>query len=337
MRADVVGEESPLLAQIEADLKMENKEAKASHDKLFIALSVVVAVMLVVTLFINGISGSLGIQLGWFLNSTGDISDYYYLEITPAGWTFSIWGFIYAFQVAFVVYLLVSLCRRRPDGSPAYRRPPVLSSPMLVLYIVNLGLNSSWLFLWDRRLMPVALVVIALLPFTLYLALALHHRLVFQSGRMLTEEHRWDLILMRVIIQNGLALYATWVTIATLLNLAIVLAYWGGVEQPVASTVSLSILLVEVLAYSVLENLIWDRYLRYTFSPWVVVVFALAGSLAQNWTAGARNSTFSAVLMALALALACLKIGLAVWRGMTRPLYSGNKVVSQSKQELALA
>lgn len=30
---------------------------------------------------------------------TGNISDKFYIEITPAGWVFSIWGFIYTWQV----------------------------------------------------------------------------------------------------------------------------------------------------------------------------------------------------------------------------------------------
>ena len=33
------------------------------------------------------------------LLNTGNISDKYYLEITPAGWAFSIWGIIHAYQV----------------------------------------------------------------------------------------------------------------------------------------------------------------------------------------------------------------------------------------------
>ena len=37
--------------------------------------------------------------LGIFHSNTGNISDKYYLEITPAGWAFSIWGIIYAYQV----------------------------------------------------------------------------------------------------------------------------------------------------------------------------------------------------------------------------------------------
>ncbi len=34
-----------------------------------------------------------------FPKSTGNISDTFYTDITPAGWTFSIWGFIYTWQV----------------------------------------------------------------------------------------------------------------------------------------------------------------------------------------------------------------------------------------------
>ncbi len=38
-------------------------------------------------------------MVGIYENTTGEISDKYPLEITPADWTFSIWGFIYAYQV----------------------------------------------------------------------------------------------------------------------------------------------------------------------------------------------------------------------------------------------
>lgn len=43
-------------------------------------------------------------------------------------------------------------------------------------------------------------------------------------------------------VQNGLALYATWTTIATLLNFAIVLIYKWDVSNETATTASLSIL-----------------------------------------------------------------------------------------------
>ena len=146
---------------------------------------------------------------------------------------------------------------------------------------------------------------------------------------------RGNLFAIRAIVQNGLAFYATWVTIATLLNFAIVLTYWANVDMSVACTVSLSILLVEVLIYSVLENIVLERYLRYTYGVWLVVIFALCGSLAQNWDATSRNSIYSVVLLGLAAVLFLLKIVLSIWRAFKRPLYVTD--LSSSKEELALA
>lgn len=37
---------------------------------------------------------------GIFINTTGGVSDQYSIEITPSGWTFSIWGVIYFWQVS---------------------------------------------------------------------------------------------------------------------------------------------------------------------------------------------------------------------------------------------
>ncbi|XP_022089421.1 uncharacterized protein LOC110978606 [Acanthaster planci] len=309
-------------------------EGAKKHDVLFICMSVLFTAALILTLVINAFSTTIGIEIGWFLNITGDISDKYYMEITPAGWTFSIWAVIYVFEGLFALYLLISLFRRNDQG-PVYRNPPVINSLMLLFYTLNLGINVSWLFVWDRELMPVAVALLALLPFTLYLVLIINHRLVDQSGINLRNNHRIDLIAVRIIIQNGLATYATWVTIATLINFAIVLRYWGGMSQSDASTVSLSILLVEVLVYFVLENIVFEKYLRYTYTVWMVAIFALSGSIAGNWSIGSRNSIFSVVLLALAGALFIVKIALSIGRSYTRPLYVNQ--VSESKEELELA
>jgi hypothetical protein len=43
--------------------------------------------------------------VGLFPKSIGEISNVYFTEITPAGWTFSIWGLIYAWQVSDQVFI----------------------------------------------------------------------------------------------------------------------------------------------------------------------------------------------------------------------------------------
>ncbi|OPL20582.1 hypothetical protein AM593_09251, partial [Mytilus galloprovincialis] len=105
----------------------------------------------------------LGRDIGLFKNTTGDISDKYYTQITPAGWTFSIWGVIYTWQGIFM---------------------------------------------------------------------------------------------------NSLAFYAAWVTVASLINLVVVLVYDADVEQELACTITLGILSFEIVAWFIIDNFIIDKYFQ---------------------------------------------------------------------------
>lgn len=42
---------------------------------------------------------------GPFYSSTGNVSARYETDITPAGWTFSIWGVIYTWLTLMVIYI----------------------------------------------------------------------------------------------------------------------------------------------------------------------------------------------------------------------------------------
>jgi hypothetical protein len=126
--------------------------------------------------------------------------------------------------------------------------------------------------------------------------------------------------LVRFLVQNALAFYATWTTIATLLNLGIVLVYWGGFEQTASCAGCLGVLTLDILVYLVLDWFVLDRYLRYVFSPYIVLVMALAGSLDKNYEAGATNTVFTIVLLAVACAAVLVKAVLLAWRHMKHPL-----------------
>ena len=69
------------------------------------------------------------------------------------------------------------------------------------------------------------------------------------------------IILLTGIVHNGLGMYATWVTIATLLNFAIVLAYEDGIglDQHIASSISLSILAFEIVAFAFVDNFLFEK------------------------------------------------------------------------------
>ena len=85
------------------------------------------------------------------------MSDENNTEFTPAGWTFSIWGIIYFWQAAWLLYA-ISRIPRKSNEDYLYIIPDTLHYFVFVFYILNMILNISWLFLWDREYFGVRLV-----------------------------------------------------------------------------------------------------------------------------------------------------------------------------------
>ena len=70
-----------------------------------------------------------------------------------------------------------------------------------------------------------------------------------------------DVWLNRVFVQNGLAIFATWLSLASNLNFAIFLNQEAGFDKVTASTVALVVISLVVVVYFVLENFIWQRFI----------------------------------------------------------------------------
>ena len=260
---------------------------------------------------------------GIFKNTTGDISDKYYIEITPASWTFTIWAFIYIWQISWIVYALVNLFRRTEDG-PGYAHPPIVTVPFCLAYLCNMCFNAGWMIIWDRQILEAAFAFLFLIALTLYICLVIVYRSFDANANILIKQNRKaDIWLVRMLIFNGIGIYATWTTIATLLNLAIVITYRSNpaISQDVASTVSLCVLTLEIAVFVSTDLTILDRYTRYTFTPYLVLIVALSGVTAKNWQDGARNSIWGVALLIAAVVAAVTKFAMLFYRHFQKPLY----------------
>ncbi|MEQ2168787.1 hypothetical protein GOODEAATRI_018357 [Goodea atripinnis] len=118
-------------------------------------------------------------------------------------------------------------------------------------------------------------------------------------------------------------IYTTWTTIATFLNLTIVLKYEANMSSADSATLSYALLIVVLLAWFIVENFVLDKYLRYVFIPYVVVIWALTGNLDKNYdtSSPSRNGIFIAVLLAGSGVLLAIRIVLVVWRDVKQPLF----------------
>ncbi|XP_037644289.1 uncharacterized protein si:dkey-29d8.3 [Sebastes umbrosus] len=278
-----------------------------------IVVIILCTVVFIAVLIVNALAGT---GRGPFHSSTGNVSARYETGITPAGWTFSIWGVIYTWLTLMVIYLTSFVFR----GSWAQC---LLPYTFYFCWLANMVMNMIWLLLWDRELMLAALVVLILIAISNYAALFFCCFATDYYGLWLKTYHRRDLACLRILVQNGLALYTTWTSIASLINFSLVLHLWG-VDRSTAATASLCILFAEVVAWFLLENWVLDRWVRYILTVYPVVIVALVGNVLKHFNPAdpTPNSVFMIVLLVLACVLLVSRICTVIWRHYRRPLNS---------------
>ena len=258
------------------------------------AIIIATALIYVIHLVFNFLAGKGGSAL--FPETTANVSKKFHLEMTPVGATFSIWGFIFLFQLMWIIYAITTTCRKDNAAD-------ILSANFFISFNLNILLIVVWLLLWSRQKTELCLAVITLgqLFLNLTLATACVDLKNFLSAP--TSVGKSDVWYQRFLVQNGILFYATWTTVATFINLGVVLTYNFGFSSETVSFTLLLVLGVLAIGWFVLENFFLNAYTEYTFSAYITLIYALAGVFANNYN---KNSTiaelvFGLLLMSIAL------------------------------------
>ncbi|XP_062377771.1 uncharacterized protein LOC134066439 [Sardina pilchardus] len=217
------------------------------------------------------------------------------------------------------IYLLAGLYRRRVY-SWMYVTPAVLPYAFHVVLIINIIMNISYLFLFDRELLLASLIMSASMAFTNCLLMFFSCYGVKVYGAWLNKHHSLDLWLLRILVQNGVAMYATFTSIVTLLKLTIVLQYTVKMNSSNSAIISLSFLLATILIWFAVENILLENHFRYILSVYPVVILVLAGIVSHDSIPG-PNDVVSAALLGVTCLLLLVRISLVVWRHCRHPLY----------------
>ncbi|XP_050405659.1 uncharacterized protein LOC126821299 [Patella vulgata] len=292
----------------------------AEHNKLLIALMIITTIVKIITYAVNG-----NISSDMFNNTT---DTKYATDIIPADWTISIWGFIYAWQVAWLLFALIHIFRKTVDG-PAYANPIILTPIFYIAYIFNMVSNIAWVFLYRNDYIILAFVAYILLCALLYICLFIVYKNLYQNGTLLQKQGRnVEIWMHRLLVHNGLGIYASWATIATVVNAVVVMMYGAspGVERVQAGTVGLGIFSAGLGMFFVSDLFFLDKYSRYTLTPYMMICIALGGSVDKHWDETKTNSIFTAVLLAIACICAVVKVLLMIYRHIHKPLYPRTEI-----------
>ena len=184
--------------------------------------------------------------------NTGQISDFYPVLFTPAGYVFAIWGLIYFTLIVFSLYQLL----------PGQRYNPRIKRIGMWFFLANL-FNVGWIFAWHYLQVPSSMVMmLALLISLLFIYLRL------DIGR--SEVNRIE----AAFINFPFSVYLGWISVATIANFS-VLFYtlgWDGFG------ISAEIWTVIVLAVGTVLGIAMIR-LRNEIAYPLVLVWAFAGIL----------------------------------------------------------
>lgn len=229
-------------------------------------------------------------------------------EITPSDSTFAIWGAIYLLQVAWTIYTL-SLNVRKDYGD-------ILPAKVYSYYILSSACNLLWLFAWARVQFGMSLslifgIALCLVLSVIYASAGLFNYLKQFPGKK-GEPNKLDVWCVRILVQNGILFYATWVSIATCINVAVYLEYNLGVSSSKAGTAALAILTSTIILWFILENFVVQEYTRFIVSEYIVLIIALGGVVKAHWTDGHGNQAFELALLILAGVLLVARIALIV-------------------------
>jgi hypothetical protein len=183
------------------------------------------------TVVINSIAGGTSLLGG---RDTAQISNANPTLITPAGYTFSIWGIIYLLLGIFVVYQALP----SQKGSDFQRK-------VSWLFVLSSIFNIAWIFCWQYQYFEASIVVIALLLVSL---IAIYLRL--NIGRSSAKLHE------RIAVQLPFSVYLGWITIATIADVSVTLVSlkWGGFGIAAGTWAFLIVVIALLLSLTVIAT-----------------------------------------------------------------------------------
>ncbi|MGD0395286.1 MAG: hypothetical protein ABSB26_00050 [Nitrososphaerales archaeon] len=188
--------------------------------------------------------------------NTADVSAAHSRLVTPAGFTFSIWGVIYVLLFVFIVFQL--LPRHRQDS---------FNSQVGYLFMLSSIFNIGWLFLWQYDYIATSVPMIFALLASL---IAIYLRLHIGKSQVSLKEN--------LSVHLPFSVYLGWITIATIADVAAALPLnWNGFGVSPTAWALVVIVLALMITLAVLGT---RRDLAYG----LVVVWALIGIAAnQGW------------------------------------------------------
>ena len=240
-------------------------------------------VAFIITVIINSIAGSTTILGGV---NTAEISDTNPTLITPAGYTFAIWGVIYVLLGVFVIYQALQSQKGKD-----------FQHKIGWLFVISSILNIAWIFCWQYQQLAISVVLIFLLLISL---IAIYLRLNVGRGAVPMRE--------RLAVHLPFSVYLGWITIATIADVAVTLVSlsWDGLGIAAETWALLIIAIALLIGLIVVVT-------RKDIGYGLVIIWALAGIAVKQMQYPLILLTLEISIIIIAIALVGMILISRLW------------------------
>lgn len=243
----------------------------------------------------------------WYsLTSTGNA--YFTIQYGPPKWlVLLVWILVFIYQILWTVYALSTLWRRSPFSKERlYYEPYFMPLSMYVAVLVNLIFRLSW-----SALLPncSAICPVLQLGATLSITVAFiisTRALVNEAGALYRMGLSRDVTIVRALVHNGFAAYATWELIDLSICVSGVMVRDGYTQKESYATM-LGVLGVIMIVFIMLDVPLLDVYLRYTVTPYIVASLYFISIIDAH-----SDSDLVYVIAAILLVIALLAFGFKI-------------------------
>ncbi len=158
---------------------------------------------------------------------------------------------------------------------------------------------------------------------TLYVCLGFSFQgLKNHANELMRQGKRHEIILVIFLVQNGLAMYGTWLSVLSCVSVAAFLQYETGLTAAAAAVTGLVILTAKLIVYGALDLHFLERDFRFILTPYIAWIALVSGIISKNWESGEAISIFTTVLLALIIIMTLLKITFTLIRQFKKPIYA---------------
>lgn len=239
-------------------------------------LKICVAVGYVAMLTVNYLANAL--PIGGV--TTGEASSAYANLFTPAGVTFSIWGFIYLLLLGYILYQF-GLWQKEKN----FEREKLFATINRYFFITSLA-NISWIFAWHYGI--IWLSVIAMLTLLFFL---------IKIADVINKE-RYSLA-DTLFIRLPFSVYFGWITVATIANITVFLVSIGWNGFGMAESLWAVIILLIGAGIGILR-ILKDKNIFYG----AVLVWAYSGIWLKHVSENGFNKEYPDIIMTAIICIA---------------------------------